>query len=160
VIVQAITGNDGQSYARQQLDACVRNGLRIQGYVWCFPGAPSSSMLSRLAMFNGFDIEALWLDVEQTGLTIADVDRDLALCDRYLSQPTGIYSGRWYWIQQHWLNNTKWADRDLWDSRYDGVDDADVNFVPYGGWTQCQVKQYAGTSAIGSVRQIDLDVMR
>ncbi len=159
-IVQAITGLDGISHAQQQLGICEDTGLRLQGYVWCFPGGSRASMNERLAMFDGYALEALWLDVEEKGLKIADVDRDLALCDSYLSRLTGIYSGRWFWQDQGWLGLTKWAARPLWNSAYDGLADVDVGFEPYGGWTAVQMKQYQGTSAIGSVQQICLDVMR
>jgi hypothetical protein len=81
VIIQAITGLDGVSYTRQQLAACVHNGLRIAGYVWCFPFAAPGSMLTRLGMFDGYRLEFLALDVEEAGTRKFDVDRDLALCD-------------------------------------------------------------------------------
>jgi len=160
VIIQAITGSNGVSYTRQQLDACVRNGLRVQGYLWCFPGAPRSSATSRLAMFDGYALERLWLDVEQSGLRVADVNRDLTICDAYTGGRTGVYSGRWFFAQQGWLGYTAWSDRPLWDSNYDQIADATVDFKPYGGWTRAAVKQFAGTSAIGSVQQIDLDVQQ
>ena len=148
------------SYTRQQIDACIRNGLRIAGYVWCFPGDTASSMHSRLKMFDGFALESLWLDVEQSHVKVADVDSDLAVCDAYSGHLTGIYSGHWYFQQQGWLGVTKWADqgRPLWDSRYDGVPVTQAGFVAYGGWHSCLIKQYAGTSTVGSVSQIDLDV--
>lgn len=159
-IIQPIVGLDGNTYTTQQLDACRRNGLRIQAYVWAFPGV-HSTVASRLFMLEGFDLEALWLDVEDEGLTIADVDRSLAACDLYMGgKLTGVYSGRWFFENQDWLGLTKWSDRPLWDSRFDGVADVDAGFVPYGGWTQCAIKQYRGTSSIGSVHQIDLNVMR
>lgn len=158
VIVQAITGADGRSFTRQQLGMCAANGLRVQGYVWCFPGASNASMTSRLAMFNGARLEALWLDVEQAGLKTSDVDRDLALCDAYLGARTGVYSGRWFFAGQGWLNVTRWSNRPLWDSLYNRVPIVGAGFVPYGGWTKPSVSQFAGTSSIGSVHQIDLDV--
>lgn len=161
VIVQAVTGLDGHSYTRQQLSACVANGLRIQGYVYCNHG---QSVASRLPMYDGFPVETIWLDVEASGLTKANVNRDFALIDTFLGDgdPAGCYSGHWYFQQQGWLKYTKWADegRALWNSAYDGIADPDVGFVPYGGWQQCAVKQYRGTSSIGSVQQIDLDAAR
>ncbi len=157
-IVQAITGIDGFSYTRQQLDACQRNGLRIAGYVWVFPNALRASMQSRLQMFDSFPIESLWADVEQKGLKTADVDRDLALCDVYIGKLTGVYSGRWFFQQQGWLGHTAWSNRALWDSRYDNVPETQTGFIPYGGWSECTIKQYAGSSSIGSVHQIDLNV--
>ena len=109
-------------------------------------------------MFDGFLIESLWLDVEQNGVKATDVDRDLALCDAYTGKVTGIYSGRWYFVQQHWLEHTAWSNRPLWDSDYNGIPVTGAGFVPYGGWTRPVISQYRGTSAIGHVSQIDLDV--
>lgn len=117
--------------------------------------------MSRLFLFEGYDLEHLWLDVEQVGLKVADVDRDLATCDAYMGgKLTGIYSGRWFFSDQGWLGLTKWADqgRALWDSNYDQVPVVEANFRPYGGWTKPAIKQYRGTSSIGHVSQIDLDV--
>jgi len=160
VIVQAITGLDGNSYTRQQLDACQRNGLRVQGYVWCFPGAAGNpvSMRSRLAMFDGFSIEDLWLDVEQAGLDRADVDADLALCDAYLGRAAGIYSAHWFFASQGWLGVNWWASRRLWEALYDNNRNVTAGFVPYGGWTGPTIKQFWGTSTIGHVHQIDQDI--
>lgn len=158
VIIQAITGNDGISYTRQQLDACRRNGLRIAGYCWCFPGDTRASIQSRLAMFDGYTLESLWLDVEQVGLHIADVTRDLAIMDLYFGRPVGVYTARWFWQQQGWLGWTAWSDRPLWTANYDSNPDTTVDFVPFGGWTSTVIKQFVGTSAIGTVSQIDLDM--
>lgn len=163
-IIQAVTGVNGVSYTRQQLDACQRNGLRIQGYVWVFPGDTKPSMGSRLAMFNGFPIEALYVDVEQMGVKEADVDRDLAAADAYLADGrlAGIYSSRYVFVDNKWLGVTKWANagRLLWSAIYDGIADPDVGFVPYAGWGQCQIKQFGGSSSLGSVTEIDLDISR
>lgn len=158
VIVQAITGLDSVSWTRQHLLACTKNGLRIQGYVWCFPSGTAASMRGRLAMFDGFAIERLWLDAEQSGLHVADVDRDLVLCDSYTGKPTGVYTGRWFFAQQGWLGLRKWSDRPLWDANYDGTPNVAVGFVPYAGWTAPVIKQYRGTSTIGRVSMVDLDV--
>lgn len=116
-------------------------------------------MLSRLAMFDGFRLEAVWLDVEQAGLTQADIDRDLALIDSYTGRLTGCYTGKWYFDQQGWSQHTWWSDRPLWDSNYTGVPEVGSGFKPYGGWTWPTITQFQGTSAIGSVQQIDLNVM-
>lgn len=160
VIVQAITGLDGRSYARQQLDACRRNGLHVQGYLWAFPRASRESILSRLAMFDGSQIEALWLDVEQSGLSETDVDQALAVCDEYMGggPKTGVYGARWFWAQQGWLGSTRWANRPLWNADYNHTPVVGARFVPFGGWTKPAMSQYEGTSSIGSVHQVDLDV--
>jgi hypothetical protein len=151
VIIQAVTGLDSKSYTRQQLAMCRTNGLRTQGYV--FPGG----LAAKLARFDGHALEALWLDVELP-ITEAAVNAALIQCDAYTGQRTGLYSGKWFFDQQGWSHHSYWASRPLWDSHYNGVAVTQQGFVPYGGWTSCVIKQYAGTSAIGSVHQIDLDV--
>lgn len=160
VIVQAITGLDGRTYTRQQLTVAQRNALRLAGYGWCFPDAPESSMRGRLAMFDGFELEFLALDVEEAGTIVLDVERDLALCDAYIRGKAWMYSGKWFFDQQGWSHLSLWADHPLWDSNYDQIPDVDVGFRPYGGWTQAALKQFRGTSSVGSVNQIDLNVRR
>lgn len=160
-IIQAVTGVNGLSYTRQQLDACQRNGLRIQGYVWVFPNDTKPSMGSRLAMFDGFTLEALWCDVEQMGVKEADVDRDLIACDAFMGGAvTGIYTGHYVFIDNGWTRVTKWSHRPLWLANYDGIPDPDIGFVPFSGWTQCQMKQYQGSTSLKSVTEIDLNIAR
>jgi GH25 family lysozyme M1 (1,4-beta-N-acetylmuramidase) len=142
VIVQAITGLDGRSYTRQQLQAAVDAGLEVQGYIWCFPGDTESSLTGRLSMFDGFAITQLWLDVEQAGVSVQDVNRALAICDAHIGKKTHIYTGKWFFDQQGWSGQALWSDRLLWDAHYDGNPDPDANFQPYGGWDRCEIKQY------------------
>lgn len=111
-------------------------------------------------MFDGYTLEALFLDVEEAGLHRADVDRDLAVCGKYSGQVTGIYTGKWFFDQQGWSGETWWSAHPLWVSIFNSVADVDVGFKPFHGWTQCQMKQFQGTSSIGEVSQIDLNVMR
>ena len=160
IISQAITGLDGNTYTRQQLAMAQQCDLRLAGYMWCFPGASELGVRYRLEMFDGFVLEFLALDLEQQGTHVIDVERDLALCDPYWRGKTWVYSGKWFFDQQGWSHLDLWADRPLWDSDYDGEPDVDVGFVPYGGWTQRAMKQYRGTSTIGVVDQIDLNVRR
>jgi hypothetical protein len=161
IIVQAITGLNNKSWTRQQLSTAVDQGLRIAGYVWAFK---TVDVTPRLRMYDGFQLESLWLDVEGDAYigypSIESIDRDLALCDAYTGLPTGIYSGKWFFDLMGWSASDRWADRLLWDSDYDGVPDVDHGFTPYGGWTSRAIKQFAGTSRIGRVDQIDLNVMR
>lgn len=161
IIAQAITGLDGNSYTTQQLAAARDHGLRIQGYVFC---NHNSSVASRLSMFDGFDVETIWLDVEAASINSSDVDRDLRLTDKYIpaAAPIGLYSGHWVFVSHGWLALTKWSTegRALWDSRYDGIPDPDAGFVSYGGWNSSAIKQFQGTSSLGSVHGIDLNVMR
>jgi hypothetical protein len=151
---QAITGLDGRSYTRQQLSKAVEVGLRISGYIWNFPNVDVSR---RLSMFDGFDLEWLALDVEQAGVTVANVNRDLLLCDRYQGA-TEMYTARWFFQNQRWLGLKVWAARRLWNADYDddGSDPA-AGFVPFGGWTQPYMKQFSDSAWFGGVK-CDLNV--
>lgn len=153
VIVQA-----WPPYCAQQLDACRRNGLRIQGYYFVYPGDTKAGLRQRLTQLDGYAIEALWCDVEIAGLTESLVNTALLAGDAYTGKRTGVYSGKWFFDQQGWSHQSYWSGRPLWDSNYDGQPVLDANFRPYGGWTSCVIKQFRGTSDVGSVHEIDLDV--
>lgn len=157
-ILQAITGLDGKTYTAQQCQMARDYGFELMGYIWTFPGESSASIDSRLYMFNGMPLRKLWADVEQKGTKPADITLILKRCDHYLpTQRTGVYTAKWFWDQERLPSS--WSDRDLWDANYDDLADPKVGFVPFGGWTWCVVKQFHGTTDIGSLHQIDLDVM-
>jgi len=149
VIVQAITGLDGISYTRQQLQKTLDRGFRIAGYVWCFPGGPS--VASRLSMFDGFKLEWLALDNEQAGLSFADMDRDFALCDAYMGgQLTEDYTAYWFYQLMGWLRITRYSNRALWYAAYD-EQAAMSSFVPFGGWTTPRTHQFTDKQLYGGV---------
>lgn len=147
IIVQAVTGLDGLSYTRQQLHAANTNGLLIAGYVWCYEALDVGD---RLALFNGFTLESLWLDVETT-LSVGAVDRDLNLCDNHIEGLTGIYTGKWVFDMLGWSDQRLWSYRPLWVSIYDGVADLDAGFRSFGGWLGATIKQYQDTGPIAGV---------
>src|SRR5205085_303273 len=73
---------------------------------------------------------------------------------------TGIYSGRWFWTDRRYMGNTSsFADRELWDANYDDVADTLIGYVPYGGWGRPVIKQFRGTSAMGGIGGLDVDVL-
>jgi len=145
IVSQAITGLDGRTYCRQQLQKAGESGLRQAGYVWCFP---NSSVASRLHMFDGFSLEFLALDVEQAGTTVTAVNRDFALCDAYIGGVTEDYTARWFFENQGWLNYRIWANRPLWYALYDFERSLD-DFVPFGGWTQPRMHQFSASEWFG-----------
>lgn len=120
-------------------------GLAIGAYVWCFPNESIANLKSRLSLLDGFNLTSLWLDVEESGVSISDVNLALEVCDEYFSSKIGIYTGKWFFDQVSWSDQNLWSDRPLWDSNYDYKPNPDINFRPYGGWTMCQIKQYAGS---------------
>jgi hypothetical protein len=64
-----------------------------------------------------------------------------------------VYTGAWWWIPSTG-NSTLFRDRKLWLAQYDDIPDATV-FNPLGGWSECRVKQYAGSQPDGT----DLNVL-
>jgi len=156
LIVQAVTGNDGRSYTRQQLQAAVWAHWDAAGYIWCnaAQALDLTGFQARLSLFDGFNLDFLALDVEAANTRRNDVDRALDACDAYVRQQTWMYTAYWVFERQGWLDVNWWADRPLWDGGpYDGDANIDVGFRPYGGWTQRTMKQY-------SEHPVDMNVRR
>ena len=70
---------------------------------------------------------------------------DLVSEVRKLGQKVGIYSSHWEWTQifgdDKYCSN--FTDVPLWYAHFDGVKTFDdFNNLPFGGWTQPQMKQY------------------
>ena len=72
-------------------------------------------------------------------------------------KPVCIYTSHHMW------NNvmggmTGFENYPLWDAHYDEVPELDTNWVPYGGWTQCAMKQYKGTTVVPGGISADLNI--
>ncbi len=180
VIVQAHPEGYGRETSLELIRTLVAHrcalhadGMPWDSYIYEYMADPdwTASALGTLdlAVGEGHVPRELWLDVEdvdsERGWPSAwrqqAVERDLDACDAWAEAhglpPTGIYSGKWYWDQ--YMGSASFPGRELWDSNYDGQADAAVNFHPYGGWTEAAIKQYAGTSTLGGVGGVDLDVL-
>jgi len=145
LIVQAVTGNDGRSYTRQQCQAALDHGWELNGYIWC-----PSNYNARLALFNGFKLNELYLDVEESQLTWDEIDAGFRACDSYISGVTGMYTRANMF--NPWTN--KYSFRKLWVAYYDNVPDVNVGFKPFGGWTEAYMKQYTEHPLDQNVRRI------
>jgi Glycosyl hydrolases family 25 len=163
VVVQAIDPPPGYppGVTRQQLMACRDAGLTTDAYVYLWPGDTEASLMARARLAEGLPVRRWWLDVEQTGVLPEAVGlglRVLDTCPASISE-AGIYTGRWFW--DGYLGGTDaFKDRSLWTSEYDGIVDP-TRVRLYGGWTVDQValKQYAGTSTLAGVGNVDLNVL-
>ena len=155
---------------RDQIQACQAAGLTVDAYIWLWFDLDPSDIQHKLQLLDGLAIRQLWLDVEDTAASRYDqatteqkVSAALALCDAYATtsgQRTGIYSGRWFWLDRRYMANTEsFKDRELWDANYDDVADAALGFAPYGGWDHVAIKQFRGTSILASVSGLDLNVL-
>lgn len=171
VIVQAIDPPAGYppGVTRQQIQACLDAGLTVDAYIWLWFDLDTSDIEHKLSLLDGLPIRQLWLDVEDTAAVKYDQARcegkvwaALAACDELKTsggQPTGLYTGRWFWVDNRYMDNTTvFKDRELWAAQYDDNPDAAV-FTPFGGWTSARVKQYRGTASLGGISGIDLNVL-
>lgn len=171
IIVQAVDPPPGYplGVTRQQIAACLEAGLAVDAYVWFwFERSLWPWDLDRkLALLDGLPIRQLWLDVEDTApgyspeQRAAAVSLALSRLDAYRTtsgQKAGVYTGRWYWTD-YLADTPEFADRELWDADYDGIEDAEQSWEPYGGWTERAIKQWRGTSELAGMGGIDLNVL-
>lgn len=156
VIVASGPGGYGLM-ARQQAEAALAAGLRLEAYVFLgFESDPEWWVQQALARLDGLPVARWWLDVEDTDhgsdwtpeQRIAYVQRAL---DAFAAAGVfaHVYSGGWFW-RPYMADTDVFArqGRKLWNSWYDG--DADVDGLPYGGWTSSDVaiEQFEGTSLV------------
>lgn len=172
VIVQSIEPPAGYPVGRTRLQVqqCLDAGLSVDVYIWLWFDLPLGDIAHKLDLIDGLDIQQLFLDVEDTAAvkySQAECEEKVAaalnLCDLRVTangQRCGVYSGRWYWADARYMGNTTLcADRELWDANYDGVVDAALGFVPYGGWTSARIKQYRGSTSLAGISGLDLNVL-
>ncbi len=165
VIVQAFptTSTGKHANQQQQIAQCRAAGLQVECYIYDYLASPDwrDGCIAGLA---GSGIERVWADEEDVsqpakvmsaGKRIQAMAHTLAAIEAAGFQ-TGIYTGVWWW-SPYTLNTSVFHQFSLWVAHYDNVPDASV-FTPFGGWTVCAIKQYAGTSVLHGVTGIDLDV--
>lgn len=156
VIVASGPGGYGLM-ARQQADAALAAGLRLEAYTFLeFASDPEGWVREALARLHGLPVARWWLDVEDTEhgrdwtpeQRIAYVQRAL---DAFAAAGVfaHIYSSGWFW--RPYMGDTDVfarQGRKLWNSWFDG--DPDIDGLPYGGWTAADVaiEQFEGTSAV------------
>jgi len=155
LVVQAVRGYAGEVLTQQQLTAALEVGWDIAGYIWCWARQAQNmaSVRERLSYFDGFALDFLAVDVEDMNTTTGDVEATLAAADEYQEDRAWIYTGKWVFDKLGWSNQRHWADRKLWFSAYDGIADVDVGFVPFGGWTQGEMKQWTDMPVDQNVRR-------
>jgi GH25 family lysozyme M1 (1,4-beta-N-acetylmuramidase) len=145
--------------AVQQLRGCVAGGLTVSGYLWVYGNTTPADVGAAVAIATEADARLcmLWLDLEEDGPTVEQI-RGLAHAAIVAGVRPGIYTGRWWWWG-HFGNPADFADIPLWDANYGLGPRLDAT-PGYGGWTSRAGHQYAGTSTVGGVGNVDLDVFR
>lgn len=171
VLVQSLdSARFPQTRTTQQLIGCHAAGIACDVYVYPFFANGISDCARRLneAAQAGVPIRRVWLDVEdvdpsQAAWTpsqrIEMLKRWFDTCDQFPAahRPAGYYGGAWYHVP-YLADTVEFSDRPLWAAQYDGIDDTNV-FTPFGGWSTLAIKQYRGTSVLGGITGVDLDVL-
>lgn len=162
VIVQAVDPPPGfpPCVDQQQAQAVIDGGLKLGVYVYEWTATHvARSNASRFAAY-GFPVERWWGDFEDT--SPADpVARELgasALLD-YLDtlggkRPAGAYSGQWWTDGYLPAESQVFAGRAIWVSAYNGIDTLDAPALCGG---TVMIHQYAGTSTLAGVGNVDLN---
>ena len=163
VIVQAVDPPPPYppTQTRQQLQACQDAGLMTDAYVYLWASDTPATIQARLALLDGFPVRRLWLDCEDTsGEPRAGWQAHIqAVLEQLDAYPTatgraGLYTGAWWWAPK---GLGGFGARPLWLAQYDGVDDP-TQVQPLADWSAVAIKQYAGTSTLSGVPNVDLDV--
>jgi hypothetical protein len=170
-IVQSLEPPAGypQGVTRQQIQALLDGGIAVDAYVWLWFAFDVDDIERKCALLDGLPIRQMWLDVEDQAAVQYDqatieqkIQAAMDRCDQVPvtgGRKTGVYSGRWWWADKRYGNDTTaFSDRVLWDSDYDGLDTTG-GFVPYGGWRERTIKQYHGTTTLAGVPNVDLNVL-
>ena len=156
VIVASGPGGYGLM-ARQQAEAAVAAGLRLEAYTYLeFESDPEWWVREALARLEGLPVARWWLDIEDTehgrdwtpARRVAHVQRAL---DAFGAAGVfaHVYSGGGVW--RPCMGDTHVfarQGRKLWNAWYDG--DPDIDGLPYGGCTAADVaiEQFEGTSVV------------
>ena len=155
LVVQGVMNVHGESFTQRQLWAGQNAGWQIAGYVWLNAGQADrlEFLQNRLNFFEGYKLNFLALDVEEPKTSREDIDAGLALCDQYQKAPAWIYTARWVFQMLRFSQHQWWRDRKLWAAQYDGIPDVNV-FQGFGGWNQCEMKQFTGSPLDLNVRRV------
>ena len=138
--------------ARQQLGMAAQGGLATDIYRFCYWGTNPQTSLQRVAdAIQGLSIGKIWLDFEDEDAPGDNPDQVCTWIQDCLDEAdsiwgrdrVGIYTAAWWW-NPYTGGTTRFANRELWAMQQDGL--ANLDFVSFGGWTSCVMKQYQGTT--------------
>jgi hypothetical protein len=155
LIVQAVRGYAGEVMTQQQLAAALDAGWDIAGYIWCWSGQIHNlaSVHERLHYFDGFNLDFLAVDIEDPRTSYGDAQATLRVADTYQQDQAWVYTAKRVFDRLGWAAEDWWRERKLWAANYDGIADVDVGFVPFGGWTQAEMKQFTDVPVDQNVRR-------
>lgn len=160
------------SRIHQHLQTLVTSGgINLEAYVYLYWNTspwnqtPQDRTESALRLIQGFPVQRLWLDAEDTTHPYREdqLRECVALCEA-AGVPTGIYTGSWWWRPQT-NNSSAFAHLPLWHAEYLQSGTARPNFrpdfgafQPYGGWTRPLIWQYQGTTMLCG-HSVDLNAL-
>jgi len=164
VIVQAIAPPPGfpAEVDRQQAQGVLDAGMKLSAYTFHWTGTTiARDNAARFAGY-GFPVERWWGDFEDVSpATPAQRETEIAELLAYLDtlsgkRPAGAYTGAWWTKNYLAADSQVFAGRALWLAQYDGIDLLNSVAAVCGGTVS--IHQYGGTSTLGGVPNVDLNV--
>lgn len=169
-IVQAWGGLPGggsgpNPHCSQQLATARVSGLLTAIYIVIPPDTdPHTHLLILRAKEAAGDeyqhVRAVAMDIEdEDRRPLHPTDPDARLMDaidNVPDKPVWIYTSLGMWPPMMGDSCT-FPDYPLWDARWSPPEGLDGGFVPYGGWSECAMRQYQGTTLIHGI-SADLNV--
>lgn len=170
VVVQAWGGGPvpggKNAYCAQQLAAARKVGMMTAIYLIVPPDTTTRTefliQAAKEAAGSEYQhIRFVALDIEDSALRLLHPTNPKGRLDDAIShimdKPVVIYTSRHMWSKV--MRGMAGFERyPLWDAHYDEVAELDTNWVPYGGWTQCAMKQYKGTTLVPGGISADLNI--
>lgn len=141
---------------QQQIQDAAAFGLEIEVYGYYWWGAGPDQMRAWMDMIRPYKylIKRFWIDVEDTLPFSGNREADLIAATQTCEYPVGIYTAKWVWDAQL-PGCASFRMLPLWVAQYDGGENLD--FTPFGGWTEAYRKQYIGTTTFAGVSGVDLN---
>ncbi len=159
-LIRVSIGTGFDATGLDNLPAAKRAGLTAYAYHYLLPGDP----VAQASIFRSASMSAQMalLDVEQVGLTFADVQRFA----KAYAPPLTIFTGRGFWASREFGDPDGSTIGPLWHSEYPNVLPTPLDSAPewhpgYGGWNEALFWQYTDKGVVpGIVHPCDLDAFR
>ncbi len=134
--------------------------MSLEAYVWLdWQGDICAQVQRAKETIGDRPVGRLWLDVEQEAGGLdhrAILDRLRQAASECAALPAGIYTSVSKW-RELTGNSREFADLPLWSAYYTSDDSLDKWGGPYGGWTECHIRQHAGDIDLCGIH-VDLNI--
>ena len=151
-VVGSWHGRDGNPHCEENLLRAAAQGMKIATYTVLNGSQPGNAAVSQGKSFCGnvwSDLRFVAIDCELDGITETHIRQAEAAIIAEGQTPI-IYTAYWWW-HDHFGNPNSFSHLPLWNAYYDQQPDIDFQKLPYGGWQDVVIEQYAGSVQLEGV---------